>query len=130
MFPFEFIALNGRDYGNNKCKICTYENTKRSKKYQKTNKIKCECGICYIGTDNLIAKHIISKQHNDRMLVMIKGIKYTKQELVKLCRYYSIPYYKRLNYKQMIDILRPKMDIDIDIYVKDILNKYKGHKHI
>ena len=28
----------------------------------------------------------------------------------------------------MIDILRPKMDIDIDIDVKDILNKYKGHK--
>lgn len=64
------------------------------------------------------------------MLVMIKGNKYIKQELVKLCRYYSIPYYKRLNYKQMIDILRPKMDIDIDIDVKDILNKYKGHKHI
>jgi hypothetical protein len=30
----------------------------------------------------------------------------------------------------MIDILRPKMDIDIDIDVKDILNKYKGHKNI
>ena len=30
----------------------------------------------------------------------------------------------------MIDILRPKMDIDIDIDVKYILNKYKGHKNI
>ena len=54
---------------------------------------------------------------------MIKGVRYTKGELIKLCRYYSIPYYKELNYRQMIDILRPKMEIDIKTDVRYVLNK-------
>ena len=121
IFPFDFIGLNGRDYGTNKCKICTYADTRVSKKYKDSNRIKCECGICYIGTDNLIAKHMISKQHIDRVSEMIKGVRYTKGELIKLCSYYSIPYYKRLNFRQMIDVLRPKMEIDKEANVRDIL---------
>ena len=121
IFPFDFIGLNGRDYGANKCKICTYADTRVSKKYKDSNRIKCECGICYIGTDNLIAKHMISKQHIDRVSEMIKGVRYTKGELIKLCSYYSIPYYKRLNFRQMIDVLRPKMEIDKETNIRDIL---------
>jgi hypothetical protein len=123
IFPFDFIGLNGRDYGTNKCNLCTYADTRVSKKYQDSNRIKCECGICYIGTDNSIAKHMISKQHMDRVSEMIKGVRYTKGELIKLCSYYSIPYYKGLNYRQMIDILRPKMEIDIKTDVRYVLNK-------
>jgi hypothetical protein len=59
----------------------------------------------------------------DRVSEMIKGVRYTKGELIKLCRYYSIPYYKELNYRQMIDILRPKMEIDIATDVRYVLNK-------
>jgi hypothetical protein len=121
IFPFDFIGLNGRDYGTNKCKLCTYADTRVSKKYQDSNRIKCECGICYIGADNSIAKHMISKQHIDRVSEMIKGVRYTKGELIKLCSYYSIPYYKRLNFRQMLDVLRPKMEIDKETNIRDML---------
>lgn len=109
IFPFDYMGLNGRDYGINKCIICTNGDTRASKKYQESNRIRCECGICYIGTDNIKAKHTKSKQHKDRVSDMINGVRYTKKKLIVLCSYYSIPYYKRLNYRQMIDILRPIM---------------------
>jgi hypothetical protein len=64
---------------------------------------------------------MISKQHIDRVSEMIKGVRYTKCELIKLCSYYSIPYYKRLNFRQMIDVLRPKMEIDKETNIRDIL---------
>jgi hypothetical protein len=134
VFPYDFMATNGRDYGTNHCKTCTKIINKPCKKYQETKKIICECGICYIGTDLAIANHITSQQHKDRLAEMIIGVRYTKKDLIKLSSIFKITYYKKLNREEMIAKLRPKMEYDFNNNTQYTINEdtgilYKRHRY-
>jgi len=139
VFPYDFIALNGRDYQSNRCKICTEVKNKACKKYQENNKIKCECGITYIGTELQMIIHTASQQHKDRMGEMIYGIRYTQKELIALSQLFKVPYYKKLTKEEMINELKPKLTTDLmlidevhkgkaNIY-KCIVNKNTSYSH-
>lgn len=121
VFPFDFMGINGRDYGTNRCNVCTEKINKPCKKYQASKKITCECGICYVGTDLAIANHMVSQQHKDRMSEMIFGFRYTQKELIGMSQFFKIPYYKSLTKNEMIEQLRPKLQNDIE---RNESNKY------
>lgn len=114
VFPYDFTALNGRDYQSNRCKICTEIINKPCKKYQENHKIICDCGICYVGTELSIAKHRASQQHKDRMGEMIFGIRYTQKELISLSQHFKVPYYKKLTKDEMKKELVPKLAYDLN----------------
>jgi len=128
VFPYDFTALNGRDYQSNRCKICTEIINKSCKKYQANHKIRCECGISYIGTELQIISHLASQQHKDRMGEMIYGIRYTQKELIALSQLFKVPYYKKLTKEEMINELKPKLATDLMLIneeQRDKANKYK-----
>ena len=128
VFPYDFTAINGRDYGTNRCKICTKDKNEPCKKYQEHNMITCECGIKYVGYENAIIKHKASKQHKNRMGDMILGFRYKQKELISLCQVFKVPYYKKLTKNEMIEQLRPLMINDITNIKGEIDNEnYSYH---
>jgi hypothetical protein len=126
VFPYDFLAVNGRDYQSDRCKVCTEIINKPCKKYQENHKITCECGIKYVGYESAIIKHNNSKQHTKRMEDMIYGIRYTQKELISLSKLFKVPYYKKLTKDEMIKELIYKLADDLtDVFQPNSKMKYK-----
>jgi hypothetical protein len=106
VYPFDFLAPNGKDYGTANCCYCISIINKSSRKCQKDNRTTCECGLVYYGSEDNTYKHLASPEHQKRIKLLINGIYYKRIELIQFAKQYKVPYYKSLKHDELVDILK------------------------
>jgi len=109
ILPYDFISEGVRKKDAINCKTCVSILCKSSRKCKGEMNTLCECGMIYYGSENNTYIHLASSSHIKRMKLVINGKYYKRSELIELSKQYKIPYYKKLNNDEIVDILKKLM---------------------